>query len=609
MKRWINCSLALLLCLGCMSGVCWSECLPKNSCFSPDLEQPAVEQPGDDPDPEAPPEEPQEPENPPEDGFTDIKGHWAESSILLAQELGFMNGTSASTFSPESTMSRAMFVTVLFRLDALLHEATPGSTASAGFSDVPQDAYYAAAVDWASANGIVNGTGGNRFSPDELCTREQAVVLMRRYVCYLELSASEQQYLGVYRDSTAISRYARRAMSWAVGAGLIAGVSQNDLSPRTGMTRAQFAVLSLRLKQYLEGTLPKPAQNPRPSVSKGTLTLWVNGCRLGATYLRGSILYIELNDFAQKTGAQLSATFSDYEIPTVTLDAFGHSFLFSDCYHDVRADETWYYYTHPPIYDNDHWYVPFDRLNAIFGFRELLDPDWNEAFYTGVVTNSDIPSGYRVPVLMYHAVSDNIWSSIPELFVSPANMEAQIKAILDAGYTPITFEDLSRVNEISKPVLLTFDDGYRDNYTELFPILKKYNVKATIFLIGSSLESSRYLTYDQIREMQASGLVSFQSHTMSHKYLDTLNASQLSYEMSSSRLLIARITGKEPFVLCYPSGRANSLAKQYAAQYYEFGLHMSGSCFVTGKTEPFTIYRYYISRYTSVSTLLSYLKG
>ena len=188
-------------------------------------------------------------------------------------------------------------------------------------------------------------------------------------------------------------------------------------------------------------------------------------------------------------------------------------------------------------------------------------------------------------------------------------MEAQLKALLKAGYTPITFEDLDRVDQIRKPVMLTFDDGYRNNYTNLFPLLKKYNVRATIFVIGNTVDASNYLSAAQMREMQASGLVSFQSHTMSHSFLDTLSASQLDSEMSRSRLTIARITGKEPFVLCYPSGRANALAKQYAAQYYQFGLHMTGSCFVTGVTQPFGIYRYYISRYTSLSTFLAYLSG
>lgn len=550
-------------------------------------------------------------EEPPEEGFADIEGHWAEEAILQAQALGYMNGTSGTTFSPEAAMSRAMFVTVLYRLDAALHAEQPDTACrgAAAFSDVPEDAYYADPVDWAGANGIVNGTSETTFSPDRICTREQAVELMRRYVDYLGRSTPERQYLGEFWDSTAINRYARLAMSWAVGAGLINGVSAKELSPRTGMTRAQFAVLSLRLKQYLDGELPAPAQIARPTVEKSAMVIWIDGKRLGASYLRGDVRYIELNDFAQKTGAQLSETAPDYGIPSVTLSAYGHEFRFWDCWHDVETDTERIYYTDTPIYENGSWYVPINKLNGTFGFRELLDSEWGEIFYTRIVTNDDLPSGRRVPVLMYHAVSDNIWSSIPELFVSPANMEAQIKAMLDAGYTPITFEDLDRLDEISKPVLLTFDDGYRDNYTELFPLLKKYNVKATIFLIGNCIYSDRYLSKAQIREMQESGLVSFQSHTMTHRYLDTLSASELKTEMEDSRLLIARLTGKEPFVICYPSGRANALAKQYAAAYYEFGLHMTGACFVTRKTAPFGIYRYYITRTTSVSTFLSYLRG
>lgn len=582
MKRWMSLLLALLLCLSCLSAVVFAD--------DPPAEEPA--------------------EDPPAEGFTDLEGHWAKDAVLQAQALGFMNGTSATTFSPEDTMTRAMFVTVLYRFETLLSGQAPASGGGTAFSDVAQDAYYADAVAWGSSAGIVNGTGGSRFSPDDTCTREQSVELMRRYVEKRPHATPERQYLGNFSDSTAISAYARLAMSWAVGAGLINGVSRSELAPRSGMTRAQFAVLALRLKQYLEGTLPAPEKIERPAVTRGTTTIWIDGKKLAASYLRGSTRYIELTDLAQKTGQKLSDTVSNYGIPNVTLSAYGHSFTFSDCFHDVAVDGTWYYYNDPPICEGGKWYVPLAKLVGVFGFHELADSEWGQIFYTPIVKNGDLPSGCRVPVLMYHAVSDTIWSGgIPELFVSPSNMEAQIKAMLNAGYTPITFEDLPRANQINKPVLLTFDDGYRDNYTELFPILKKYNVKATIFLISNVTGASKHLTADQIREMQASGLVSFQSHTMTHRYLDELSASELDKEMSVSRLQIARLTGREPFVLCYPSGRANALAKQYAAKYYQFGLHMTGACFVTRKTQPFAIYRYYISRYTSVSTLLSYLRG
>ena len=208
---------------------------------------------------------------------------------------------------------------------------------------------------------------------------------------------------------------------------------------------------------------------------------------------------------------------------------------------------------------------------------------------------------------MYHAVSDDIWG-IPELFVSPSSLEKQLQALTEGGYTAITFEDLDHIDEIEKPVMLTFDDGYDDNYTELFPLLQRYNVKATVFVIVNDLGKNHKLTEDQVREMSESGLVSIQSHTMSHGYLDGMYEKQLRYENYDSMIALARITGKQPFVLCYPTGKSSGYSRNITAEYYEYGLCMGGPCWVTGDA-PYRIYRYYIPRKTTVETFLQYLEG
>ena len=170
----------------------------------------------------------------------------------------------------------------------------------------------------------------------------------------------------------------------------------------------------------------------------------------------------------------------------------------------------------------------------------------------------------------------------------------------------LLFEDLDRIGEIEKPVMLTFDDGYDDNYTELFPLLKKYNVKATIFVIVNDIGKRHKLTEAQIREMSDSGLVSIQSHTMSHGYLDEMYSERLHWEHYNSMLKLTRITGKQPFVLCYPTGRSTGASRAITAQYYEYGLCMGGPCFVTGDS-PYYICRYYVPRGLPLSTFLSYL--
>ena len=260
----------------------------------------------------------------------------------------------------------------------------------------------------------------------------------------------------------------------------------------------------------------------------------------------------------------------------------------------------------PTRADGKTWYAAADDLLTALGLSKLEDPELDQVYYSHIVKHETLAVGYRVPVLMYHAVSDNIWG-IPELFISPSTLEKQFQALKEGGYTPITFEDLDHIEEIEKPVMLTFDDGYDDNYTELFPLLQQYNIKATVFVIVNDLGKNHKLTKAQVREMSESGLVSIQSHTMSHGYLDGMYEKQLRHENYDSMIALARITGKQPFVLCYPTGKSSGTSRQITAEYYEYGLCMGGPCWVTGDA-PYRIYRYYVPRNTSLDTFLGFLK-
>ncbi len=244
-------------------------------------------------------------------------------------------------------------------------------------------------------------------------------------------------------------------------------------------------------------------------------------------------------------------------------------------------------------------YLPIGDL--LEGYHPFADGD--RTYYTAYPKAEEIPQGVKVPTLMYHAVSDDLWG-IASLFVRPAELEKQLQYLIENGYTPIHFEDLGRVDTIEKPILLTFDDGYQDNYTELFPLLKKYNVKATVFMIMGSVGQEHYLTREQIIEMDQSGLVSFQSHTMTHEFLSTRTAEQLEEELYQSKLELARIIGKESFVLCYPTGKYSEQSLAATADHYEFGLLMSGPTYVTG-SDPFKITRKYISRSTDLDSFKS----
>lgn len=178
--------------------------------------------------------------NLPAEGFTDIGRHWAEDSILSAVSNGLFSGVSAERFAPNDNMTRAMLVTVLYRL-----EGTPAVFAANRFSDVASGSWYERAVIWAAENNIVNGVGGSSFAPQQPVTREQMVAILYRYANYTGRSTGAGESLNAFRDAAQVSSYARSAMQWAVSEGLINGAN-GQLSPKGYATRAQVAAILVR---------------------------------------------------------------------------------------------------------------------------------------------------------------------------------------------------------------------------------------------------------------------------------------------------------------------------------------------------------------------------
>lgn len=265
------------------------------------------------------------------------------------------------------------------------------------------------------------------------------------------------------------------------------------------------------------------------------------------------------------------------------------------------------YYFKNCLYDGKDWYCPRESILSYLELKPFEDEELKITYYSTYPDAKDVPVGVEVPVLMYHAVSDDPWG-IESLFLSPADMEEHLKYLTENGYTPIFFEDLKNVKRYEKPVILTFDDGYEDSYTELFPLLKKYKAKATVMMITGSIGDHHYLNEEQIKEMSDSGLVSFQSHTVSHRYLSTRSEAELEEELLESKLELARITGKVPFVLCYPNGRYSEESIAAAGEHYQFGLLMSGETYVTGQN-PMMIHRKYIERDTTIEEFIEMIGG
>ena len=143
--------------------------------------------------------------------FTDVKpGDWCYDAVLYAKANGFFSGTSETTFSPNGTMTRGMFVTVLGRMAGIDPAKYGGDT---GFTDVPEGMYYAPYVKWAAQYGITGGTGDGRFSPDALITRQQMAALFVRYFEKFGIRLTGgTQYTTVPADLDAVAPYAREAV-------------------------------------------------------------------------------------------------------------------------------------------------------------------------------------------------------------------------------------------------------------------------------------------------------------------------------------------------------------------------------------------------------------
>ncbi|MGG4267150.1 polysaccharide deacetylase family protein [Peribacillus simplex] len=162
----------------------------------------------------------------------------------------------------------------------------------------------------------------------------------------------------------------------------------------------------------------------------------------------------------------------------------------------------------------------------------------------------------QLPILMYHSISEG-----NDLRVPKEEFRLQMAWLRENGYYTLSPEEAFLVlteNRMpsEKCVWLTFDDGYTDNYTDAFPILKEYDMKATVFMIGKSIDKGHHLTENQMMEMSGNG-ISIESHTINHLELNRMTAEQQEAEMVQSKDLFDRILQQETTVLSYPVGRYN----------------------------------------------------
>ena len=180
--------------------------------------------------------------------FVDVKtGDWFYNDVKYVYEKGMMAGTAADVFAPNATTTRAMIVTILYRL-----EGSPAVTGTSAFVDVPAGQWYTDAVNWAAANQIVNGTSATTFAPNDSITREQMAAILYRYAQYKGYDVTQKADLSGYADSQQVSAYAKDALAWANAAKLINGVTDTTLAPQGNATRAQVSAI---LHRFCDGVV------------------------------------------------------------------------------------------------------------------------------------------------------------------------------------------------------------------------------------------------------------------------------------------------------------------------------------------------------------------
>ena len=181
-----------------------------------------------------------------------VEGNWFLNDVKYVFTKGLFNGTSATTFSPQSTMTRGMVVTVLWRMDG--EPLIPDVETYSDFTDVAEDSYYELAVAWAAKYGLVKGYGNSLFGPDDAVTREQLATILWNYakMSGIDVSIGEDTNILSYEDAFDISEYAVSALQWACGAGIINGTPDGYLNPQGNATRAEVAAV---LHRFMETAL------------------------------------------------------------------------------------------------------------------------------------------------------------------------------------------------------------------------------------------------------------------------------------------------------------------------------------------------------------------
>ena len=263
-----------------------------------------------------------------------------------------------------------------------------------------------------------------------------------------------------------------------------------------------------------------------------------------------------------------------------------------------------------------------DMLLPVYPFCEAAeigvyyDEELNELTCTPGTGNWVLPGGYNVPVMMYHGVGDAAWDA--NLILSQYSLEEQFQYLNAHGFTSVWFEDLWNVENIHKPIILIFDDGWWGCYDWLMPLAEQYRIKAAIAVVPSFTDRSGvHLNSAQLNEIKDCEYLSLYSHTWSHDPpLNELQPRNVERELRDSEQWIVRLCHREPVTLVYPTGGSNETVQELTRKYYRFGVKMThpdvreGIAWTSYNTsdDPTLVYRYFVQRQTPLETFAEWIE-
>ena len=263
-----------------------------------------------------------------------------------------------------------------------------------------------------------------------------------------------------------------------------------------------------------------------------------------------------------------------------------------------------------------------DMLLPVYPFCEVaeigvyFDEERNELTCTPGTGNWVLPQGYNVPVMMYHGVGD----AAPDanLILSQDSLEEQFQYLNEHGFTSVWFEDLWNVENIHKPIILIFDDGWWGCYDWLMSLAEQYQIKAAIAVVPSFTDvSGVHLNSAQLNEIKDCEYLSLYSHTWSHDPpLNELSERHVEAELRDSEEWIVRLCHREPVALVYPTGGSNEVVQELTRKYYRFGVKMTHPdirediAWTSYNTsdDPTLVYRYFVQRHTSLETFAKWIE-